>query len=84
MTTANCTNCGATATGTTFTEASAILNHAIGLSRGIMCGDNYNCVVEVKDSSKKVEAKDTSKKVESKSNDTKLKPTDKPKTSKSY
>jgi len=49
MTTANCTRCNATANGGTFEEASLLLNHAVGLSRGIPCGDNYNCVVEVVD-----------------------------------
>ena len=24
------------------------MNHAVGLSRGIKCGDNYNCIEEVK------------------------------------
>jgi len=47
MTTANCTRCNATATGGTLEEATLLLNHAVGLSRGIPCGDNYNCVVEI-------------------------------------
>lgn len=45
--------------------------HAVGLSRGISCGDNYNCVEKVKDKKKytktdegtysKVEGKTTEK-----------------------
>jgi len=49
MTTAKCQRCGATANAGTFEGASLLLNHAVGLSRGIPCGDNYNCVVEVVD-----------------------------------
>ena len=48
MVTAKCTRCLGSATGSTFTEASAKINHAVGLSRGIKCGDNYNQVHEVK------------------------------------
>jgi len=47
MTTAKCNRCGASADAGTFEEASLLLNHAVGLSRGIPCGDNYNSVVEV-------------------------------------
>ena len=25
------------------------MNHAVGLSRGIKCGDNYNCIEEIVD-----------------------------------
>lgn len=58
MTEANCTRCGASATGNSFEDASAKINHAIGLSRNIPCGDNYNCVVEVKkESYNKIESK---------------------------
>lgn len=53
MITAKCTRCGATSTGDSFEDARAKMDHAIGLSRGIKCGDNYNCVVEVKDETKK-------------------------------
>jgi len=48
MVIANCHKCGATAHGETFEEASSKIDHAIGLSRGIKCGDNYNQVHEVK------------------------------------
>ena len=47
MTIAKCNRCGATATAGTFEAASLLLNHAVGLSRGIPCGDNYNSVIEV-------------------------------------
>jgi len=47
MTTAKCQRCGASATGGTLEEATLLLNHAVGLSRGIPCGDNYNCVEEI-------------------------------------
>lgn len=29
--------------------ARSIMNHAVGLSRGIKCGDNYNCIEEIVD-----------------------------------
>ena len=87
MTNVKCTRCGGTSSGTSFDDASINLNHASGLSRGIPCGSNYNRVVEVKDSSKKVESKSSDKiksdDVKSKSFD-KPKHTDKPKTSRSY
>ena len=47
--TAKCTRCGGSAIGSTFTEASSKINHAVGLSRGIKCGDNWNKVQEIKD-----------------------------------
>lgn len=47
MATAKCLRCDATATADTFEQARKLLNHAIGLGRGIKCGDNYNSVVEV-------------------------------------
>lgn len=47
MTNAKCTRCGAFATGNSLEDARNKINHAIGLSRGIPCGDNYNCVVTV-------------------------------------
>lgn len=53
MITAKCNRCGGTAFGNTFEEASKKINHAVGLSRGIKCGDNYGNVVE--DSTPKVE-----------------------------
>jgi chorismate synthase len=56
MVTAKCTKCLGSSEGKTMQEARDKLNHAVGLTRGIKCGDNYNCVVEVK-SSKPVEKK---------------------------
>ena len=68
MVTAKCMRCGGAAIGSTFTEASAKINHAVGLSRGIKCGNNYNKVQEVKedkpvkiDDSKKEKIEDTKK-----------------------
>ena len=49
MVTAKCTRCGGAALGSTFTEARSKINHAVGLSRGIKCGDNWNKVQEIKD-----------------------------------
>jgi hypothetical protein len=53
MITAKCNKCGGTALGDTFQQASSKINHAVGLSRGIKCGDNYNMVCEIKDSTTK-------------------------------
>jgi len=47
MAKAKCFRCGASATADTFEQASKQLNHAVGLSRGIKCGDNYNKVQEI-------------------------------------
>ncbi len=55
MITAKCNKCGGTALGNTFEEASSKINHAVGLSRGIKCGDNYNMVCQVEDSTPKTE-----------------------------
>ena len=49
MAQAKCRKCGGTATGNTFEEAASKINHASGLSRGIKCGSNYNCTIEIKD-----------------------------------
>ena len=53
MVIAHCTRCLGKAQGETFEVASSKINHAVSLSRGIPCGDNYNCVEEVKDESTK-------------------------------
>jgi len=39
-------------------QARSIMNHAVGRSRGIKCGDNYNCIEEliVKESTTQEEA----------------------------
>jgi len=50
MITAKCNRCGGTALGKTFEDASKKINHAVGLGRGIKCGDNYNQVKQVGDS----------------------------------
>lgn len=63
LVTAKCNRCLGSATGKSFDEASANIDHAVGLTRSISCGDNYNYVVEVKSDNK------TYKKVEAKSGD---------------
>ena len=52
MAKAKCFRCGAFATADTFEQASKKLDHSVGLSRGIKCGDNYNRVQEIKDAQK--------------------------------
>jgi len=79
MVTAKCNKCGGSADGKTMQEARDKLNHAIGKTRGIKCGDNYGCVVEVK-SSKPAEKS----KVETKSVEKKVSTEEKPKKSKYY
>ncbi len=59
MTIAKCSRCGGKAQGVTFEEASSKINHAVALSRGIPCGDNFNCVEQVKDESTKESGQDT-------------------------
>lgn len=53
MITAKCDKCFGSATGDTFEQASSKINHAVGLSRGIKCGDNYNMVRQIEDSTPK-------------------------------
>lgn len=48
LTKAKCNKCGGSAIADTFEEARQLINHAVGLSRGIKCGDNYNMVQEIK------------------------------------
>ena len=48
MVTAKCHRCGGISDGKTFEEASAKINHAVGLSRGIKCGASYGKVKQVK------------------------------------
>jgi hypothetical protein len=48
MVKAKCQRCFGSAEGITFEEASNKINHAIGLSRGVPCGSNFNKVVENK------------------------------------
>lgn len=47
MRTAKCGRCGGRATGESFEEASAKINHASGLSKSKPCGADYNCVIEI-------------------------------------
>ncbi len=68
MALAKCIRCGASATAGTFEGARLLINHAAGLSRGIPCGDNYNCVEEIG------EKTTTVKKIVEKINFTKVKP----------
>ncbi len=49
MAKAKCFKCGASATADTFEQARKQLDHSVGLSRGIKCGDNYGKVQEIKD-----------------------------------
>ena len=44
-----CFKCGASAIDDTFEQARQKLDHSVGLSRGIKCGDNYGRVQEIKE-----------------------------------
>ena len=55
MATAKCSKCGGSAIADTFEQARKLINHAVGLSRGIKCGDNYNQVREIKTEQQKPE-----------------------------
>lgn len=57
MSTAKCRRCGGVAIGGSFEEASAKINHAVGLTRSIPCGANYNCVIEIDKSVKTIPEK---------------------------
>ena len=46
MVKAKCFKCGASAIDDTFEQARQKLDHSVGLSRGIKCGDNYGKVKE--------------------------------------
>ncbi len=52
MVIAKCSKCGGSAISDTFEQAKNLINHAVGLSRGIKCGDNYNLVKEIKPETK--------------------------------
>ncbi len=41
--------CLGTATGDSFDDASEKINHAVGMSRGLPCGKEYGCIVEIKE-----------------------------------
>lgn len=50
---AKCQRCGGSATSEiSFEDARKKINHAVALSRGIKCGDNYGRVVEIIDENK--------------------------------
>ncbi len=57
MSKAKCTRCGGIAEGKTFEEASSKIDHAVGLSRGRPCGNNYGCVIQVDPPQKTVSQK---------------------------
>jgi hypothetical protein len=61
MVIAHCTRCLGKAQGETFEVASSKINHAVSLSRGIPCGDNYNCVEELKEALTKQSPKEIAK-----------------------
>jgi hypothetical protein len=71
MVTAKCNRCLGSGTGSTFEEASSKIDHAVGRSRGINCGDNSTKVIEVGASTPKPKAKKITKPVT-------VKPTPKP------
>lgn len=54
-----CYKCDAKSSGDTINEARSIMNHAVGISRGIKCGDNYNCIEEIVDKIKDTVTNDT-------------------------
>ena len=47
MAKALCNRCKGTAEGSSFIEAAAKINHAVGLGRGLPCGANYGKTVDV-------------------------------------
>lgn len=62
---AKCNKCGGTAFGEDFAKASGNINHAVGLTRGIKCGANYNCVCQIEDTTPKKPTPKTEKPKES-------------------
>jgi len=83
MVTAKCNKCGGSAEGKTMQEARDRLNHAVGKSRGIKCGDNYGYVVEIKDKTKKHVEKKVSTEEKPKVDTVEKPTTSKPESSKS-
>ena len=47
MAIAKCFRCGGSGVADTYEQARKLINHAVGLSRGIKCGDNYNVVQDI-------------------------------------
>ena len=64
MAKAKCFRCGASATADTFEQACKQLDHSVGLSRGIKCGDNYNKVQEIDEQKTKQSTTKTETKAE--------------------
>lgn len=64
MAKAKCFHCGASAIGDTFEQARKKLDHAVGLSRGIKCGDSYGRVKEILDSQKIIKTPTIETKIE--------------------
>ncbi len=60
MAEAKCMKCLGSASGDSFEDARKKINHAVGLSRGMPCGDSFGRVVEI--NTEKKPAKQTSKK----------------------
>lgn len=68
LVTAKCFRCYGSASGGTFEEASLLIDHSVGLSRNIPCGDDYNAVQEITENGTLVETSFTT--VEDKSANT--------------
>jgi len=69
-----CYKCGAKSSGDSMEDARSKMDHSIGRSRGIKCGDNYNCIEEIQPKSipvtvPKQTVNDSFSNVESKSGD---------------
>jgi len=47
MSEAKCSKCGGSAIADTYEQARNRINHAVGLGRGIKCGDSYGWVTEI-------------------------------------
>jgi len=64
MAKAKCFHCGASAIADTFEEARKKLNHSVGLSRGIKCGDSIGKVKEIVDPQKIIKTPTIETKIE--------------------
>ena len=78
MVLAKCNKCGGSGIADTFEQAKNLINHAVGLSRGIKCGDNYNMVKEIKPKGSKTKPKTVTTKPTPKPVTTETKPLTKP------
>ena len=81
MATAKCFKCGGSAIADTFEQARNMINHAVGLSRGIKCGDNYGRVQEIDKKPQKTSSPPETKVVEPKTTEPKPETTESPVTS---